>query len=159
MTLEKFINAVVGSQEGNVLSPQRKMLRYDKLIDATDLSGEKNEKVFEISSELKEKLSTLPGFIGVFPFGSSVKGYNGEKRSSDYDMEIIMERNHIWREQMDSKLEEIEHEFSDKGIELEFIVDELSTDDFIDNGNFEVNLGIQPPMIYGPFAAAAALCA
>lgn len=66
-----------------------KKLRPNKLVDAADLYGNKNEVLFEVVKKLEEECSHFPEFIGVVPFGSYVRGYN--KEGSDMDMVVFLE--------------------------------------------------------------------
>ena len=69
----------------------KEKLRLDKLVDATDIEGVKNQEAFDIARDIEKKLSQFPNFVGVVPFGSRMKGYSSEKEGSDYDMDILVD--------------------------------------------------------------------
>ena len=69
----------------------KEKLRLDKLVDATDIEGVKNQEAFDIARDIEKKLSSFPNFVGVVPFGSRMTGYSSEKEGSDYDMDILVD--------------------------------------------------------------------
>jgi len=103
-------------------SGSKETLRFDKLIDATDLEGEKNQEVFEITRRIEKELSDLPEFIGVAPFGSRLQGYATDKESSDYDIYIFEDKSlRDGGERIIEKLHEILLEYLKKGIKIQIV--------------------------------------
>ena len=109
---------------------KKKNLRLDKLIDATNTDGEKNEKVFEITRRIKTELSQFPEFVGVAPFGSRTKGYADEHIfepktgmiGSDYNVfifEVGKVGNH--NENLQLALEKIGMSYYKQKIKIQFI--------------------------------------
>jgi hypothetical protein len=118
-----------------------KKLRLDKLIDATNLDWDeenkcwkKNEKVFEIARRIERELSPFPEFVGVFPFGSRTKGYADENiiepksgmTGSDYDMYIFEDTGLKEGERTFDILFEMGTEYRHQGIKIEFLGQFLS---------------------------------
>jgi predicted nucleotidyltransferase len=95
---------------------EKKQLRTDKLFDATDLEGNKNELLFEVVDRVNEELSKFSEFIGVFPFGSQTKGYNQE--GSDVDTFVLYEK---WTKDLYRVIEGIKAEYEAKGIEVHIV--------------------------------------
>jgi len=101
----------------------------DKLIDAMNIEGKKNEKVFEIAKRLERELSQFPEFIGVFPFGSRTKGYSDENvinsksgmKGSDYDMCILEDKLLKTEGLINEQLGKVGLEYRKKGVTIEFI--------------------------------------
>ncbi len=76
-------------------------------------------KVFEITRAVERELSQYHWFIGVFPFGSRVKGYSDEKQNSDYDMYIVTDDSAKFSE-IHPILREITKTYKSKGISIAF---------------------------------------
>jgi len=100
-----------------------KQLRTDKLIDATNLDGEKNEALFRVTEEVDKELSQFPWYIGTTPFGSQTKGYNSETTNSDIDIYVlhkqfqnIDEHNEYWK-----TTDNLEGKFGSRNQKLHFI--------------------------------------
>ena len=109
---------------------KKESLHLGKLIDATNVEGEKNEKVFEITKHIERELSQFPEFIGVVPFGSRTKGYADEHIfepktgmiGSDYDVfvfELGKISNH--NENLQLALEKIGISYSHRRRKIQFI--------------------------------------
>lgn len=62
-----------------------------KLYDARDIEGNPQREVFEVIRMLEGLLSDIPGFIGIDPFGSTVKGYGSDIERSDIDINILVD--------------------------------------------------------------------
>jgi len=116
---------------------KKNKLYLDKLIDTTNIEREKNEKVFEITRRIEQELSRFPNFIGVFPFGSRVKGYSDENimephsglKGSDYDMHVFENWNILEDESVTDTLCEIGTEYRKKGIKIHFLEQPLREKD------------------------------
>ncbi|MES2436652.1 MAG: hypothetical protein V4519_01455 [Patescibacteria group bacterium] len=59
----------------------------EKLYSPRDIDGNKNSEIIEQVRDLEERLTPYPWFIGVSPFGSTMKGYSNEE--SDLDVRIL----------------------------------------------------------------------
>jgi predicted nucleotidyltransferase len=94
---------------------EKKKLRTDKLIDATDLEGNKNELVFEVADKINKELLKFPEYIGVFPFGSQTKGYN--EKGSDVDVFVFLERTNC---DILDVLDDIKLKYKEKSISIDF---------------------------------------
>ena len=101
--------------------PEKKKLRMDKIIDATDLEKDKNDIVFEVCEKVNEELSKFPEFVGVFPFGSQTKGYNNE--TSDVDVYVLYEDT---KEELHNALKSIKQQYDKIGITVHVIESQFS---------------------------------
>jgi hypothetical protein len=113
---------------------RKSKLPLDTLFDTTNIEGEENEKVFEITERIEKELSQFPEFIGVFSFGSRIKGYADENiiesktgmSGSDYDVYVFEDRNLKVKDTAFGVLCEIGREYRKKGIKIQFIFQLLS---------------------------------
>ncbi len=114
-----------------MLYKKKLKLRFDKIVDATNIDGKKNQYVFEVTKRIEKELSKFPEFIGVFPFGSRVKGYGSEDiietktgmKGSDYDVYILADNALSWgAEDLYEHSAIIGNEYRKLGIKIEFII-------------------------------------
>jgi len=96
----------------------KEKLRLDKLIDATDIEGTKNQEAFNIARDIEKKLSLFPNFVGVVPFGSRVKGYSSEEKGSDYDMDILIDGDMEMLPPLNHLMDFIDEQYLEKGIKI-----------------------------------------
>ncbi len=66
-----------------------------KLYDARDVEGKAQREVFEVVQMLEGLLNDIPGFIGIDPFGSTVKGYGSDADRSDIDINILVDESSV----------------------------------------------------------------
>lgn len=118
-------------EKGNESLPTTKKLRSDKLVDATKLEGEKNEEVFEITRRIERELSQFPEFIGVFPFGSSTRGYNSKKKESDFDMFVLFYPTSTYG-LIGTCLDNLKLEYEKRGLKLQIISRNFNIQKFLE---------------------------
>ena len=97
----------------------------DRLFDATDIEGKRNKLIFEICARVNNGCSKFPEFIGVFPFGSHMKGYNNEE--SDIDIYVLEEKfsQGANMNNISKVLENIKKEYKEKNAKINFFADKF----------------------------------
>jgi len=156
MNLEKFLNSVVGSREGEFRPSEReltqeeiadfeksnKLYRTDKLYDARDFSGERSHELSEVIREAENKFSEFSSFIGIAPYGSRTKGYSTE--GSDFDLLVLMDPEEKDTPDLLSALDSFTVEKQKEGKKISFQQERMYPE-YLEEGIPELGLRVYEP--------------